>query len=73
MVKLRVFLFGSVMHLYWGYPHGKNYASVNNILKVTNFFKNSHFALFSSFVYSPPSDSFDHRNFISCKYMQLYP
>ena len=21
----------------------------------------------------PPSDSFDHRNFISCKYMQLYP
>ena len=24
-------------------------------------------------VYSPPSDSFDNRNFISCKYMQLYP
>ena len=27
----------------------------------------------SASVYSPPSDSFDHRNFISCKYMQLYP
>ena len=25
----------------------------------------------SASVYSPPSDSFDHRNFISCKYMQL--
>ena len=50
MVKLRAFIFGSVMHLYWGYPQGKNYASVNNILKVMTFFKeNSHFALFSSF------------------------
>ena len=29
-------------------------------------------ALVSS-VYSPPSDSFDHRNFISYKYMYLYP
>ena len=27
----------------------------------------------SASVYSPPSDRFDHRNFISCKYMQLYP
>ena len=44
MVKLGVFILGSVMHLYWGYPQGKNYASVNNILKVTNFLKNSHFA-----------------------------
>ena len=24
-------------------------------------------------VYSPPSNSFDHRNFMSCKYMCLYP
>ena len=48
MVKLRVFIFGSVMYLYWGYLQDKNYASVNNILKVTNFFKKSHFALFSS-------------------------
>ena len=24
-------------------------------------------------VYSPPSDSFGHRNFISCKYMYLHP
>ena len=30
-------------------------------------------SLASASVYSPPSDSFDHRNFISCKYMQLYP
>ena len=27
----------------------------------------------SASVYSPPSDSFNHRNFLSCKYMQLYP
>ena len=26
----------------------------------------------SASVYSPPSDSFNHRNFLSCKYMQLY-
>ena len=37
MVKLRAFIFGSVMHLYWGYLQGRNYASVNNILKVMNF------------------------------------
>ena len=30
-------------------------------------------ALLASSVYSPPSNSFDHRNFMSCKYMCLYP
>ena len=44
MVKFRVFILGSIMHLYWSYPENKNYVSVNNILKVMNFFKNSHFA-----------------------------
>ena len=39
MVKLRSFIFGSVMHLYWGYPQRTNYASVNNILKVKNLKK----------------------------------
>ena len=49
MVKLRAFIFGTVMHLYWGYLQGRNYACINNILEVMNFFKNSHFALFVSF------------------------
>ena len=37
MIKLRAFIFGTVMHLYWGYPLGRNYRSINNILKVMNF------------------------------------
>ena len=38
------------MHLYWGYQQGRNYASIDNILKVMNFFlKNSHFVLFGLF------------------------
>ena len=49
MVKLRAFIFDTVMHLYWGYLQERNYASIDNILKVMNFFKNSHFALFCSF------------------------
>ena len=49
MLKLRTLIFGTFMHQYWGYPWGRNYASVSNILKVTIFFKISHFALFSSF------------------------
>ena len=49
MVKLRAFIFDTVMHLYWGYLQGRNYASINNILKVMNFIINSHFALFVSF------------------------
>ena len=47
MVKLRAFIFGSVMHLYWGYTDTRNYASVYNI-KIVNFLRFSHFALFSS-------------------------
>ena len=39
----------TVMHRYWGYPQGRNYASIDNILKVMNFFKISHFALFGLF------------------------
>ena len=34
MVKLRALIFGSVMYLYWGYPQRKNYASLDNILKI---------------------------------------
>ena len=36
------------MHLYWGYPQGRNYASIDNILK-DDFFFNSHFALYGLF------------------------
>ena len=53
MVELGAFIFGTVMHLFWGYSQGENYTFVDNILKVKNFFKNSHFALFSSFAYMP--------------------
>ena len=49
IVKLRAFIFGSVMHLYWGYPQQRNYVSINNIHKVMNFFLISHFQLFGSF------------------------
>ena len=45
-LKLGAFIFGPVMHLYWGYPQGRNYASVNNIVKVTNFFKKFTFCSF---------------------------
>ena len=42
------FIFGSVMHLYWGNTHTKNYASVDNILKIIIFLKDFHiFHLFS--------------------------
>ena len=37
MIKLRAFIFDTVVHLYWGYPQGRNYTSINNILKVMNF------------------------------------
>ena len=37
MVKLRAFIFGTVMHRYWGYPQGRKYVSIYNILKVMNF------------------------------------
>ena len=37
MVKLRTFISGTVMHLYWGYPQERNYSSIDNILKVMNF------------------------------------
>ena len=46
MVKLRAFIIGTVMHLYWAYPWGRSYASIDNIYE---FLKNSHFALFGSF------------------------
>ena len=53
MIKLRAFIFGTVMHLYWGYLQRRSYTSINNILKVMNFFKNSHFTLFDSLANMP--------------------
>ena len=46
MIKLRTFIPGTVMHLYWGYPQRRNYMSINNILKVVNVL---NFSLFGSF------------------------
>ena len=46
MVWLGAFIFGTIIHLFWGYLHRKNYVLVTNILKVTFFKKSSHFALF---------------------------
>ena len=53
MIKLRAFIFGTVMHLYWGYPQERNYTSINNILKVMNFKINSHLTLFDSLAKMP--------------------
>ena len=37
IVNIRAFRFVTVMHLYWGYPHRRNCATVVNILKVMGF------------------------------------
>ena len=34
IVKLRAFIFGSVMYLYWGYMVKRNYVDLDNILKI---------------------------------------
>ena len=41
------------MYLYWGYPQGRNYAHVDNILKIMNFLKILHFAIIGSHTYLP--------------------
>ena len=38
MVKYRTFIFGSVMHLYWGFTQGRNYEAVDNILRIIKIF-----------------------------------
>ena len=45
LVKLRASIFGSVMHLYWGYVPGRNYATADYILETINlkFFHILHF------------------------------
>ena len=35
MVSLGAFVFGTIIHLFWGYPHRRNCALVTNIHKVT--------------------------------------
>ena len=45
-LSLRALIFGTVIHLYWGYPQERNCASIDNIIKVKNFLKISHFAIF---------------------------
>ena len=37
MVKFRAFIFGTVIHLWRGYSHRRNYSIVDNILKIINF------------------------------------
>ena len=37
MAQFRAFIFGSVMDLYWGPTLAKNYAAVDNILKIIIF------------------------------------
>ena len=46
MLKLKAFISGSVMHLCRGCTHRRNYAAVDNILKIINVFKKLDFALF---------------------------
>ena len=40
LIRFTTLIIGTVMHLFWGYPHTMNYGSF------MNFFKKSHFALF---------------------------
>ena len=48
MVKLTAFIYGSVMHLYWGYTHIKLW-NWTIFIKLSIFFKKkSHFTLFST-------------------------
>ena len=51
--KLRAFIFDTVMHLYWGYLQGRNYVSINNILKVMNFLKIHILHFLSHLTYMP--------------------
>ena len=44
MIKLKAFTFGTIMYQYRSYRQERNYASINNILKVINYFTNSYFA-----------------------------
>ena len=37
MVRLRAFIIGTVMHLFWGYPHRRKCMSLSSILQVMNF------------------------------------
>ena len=53
MVKLRAFKLDTVMHLYWVYLEGRNYASIDNILKVMTFLKNSHLHFLPHLTYMP--------------------
>ena len=46
MVKLRAFVFGSVVHLYWDYTQRSSYAAVDNIIKIINFLKKFTFCTF---------------------------
>ena len=48
MIKLRAFIFGSVVDLYWGYTHTRNYASVHNILKIIKI----KFKIFTFYTFS---------------------
>ena len=43
MVRLTAFIFGSDMHLFWSYTHKRNYAAVDNIFEIINFWQKSHF------------------------------
>ena len=46
MVELRALIFSTVMHQYWSYPQGRDYTSINNILKVIKNFKKKHILYF---------------------------
>ena len=47
MVRLRVFIIGTVMQLFLGYPNKRYNASVANILKSCKFKKNSEIPMIS--------------------------
>lgn len=46
MVRLKAFIIGTVMHLFWGYPNRRNYAFATNILKGYEFLTDFTFCSF---------------------------
>ena len=45
MIGLEAFIFATVMRLFWGYPHERNYASLA-FIKIMNFKMSSHSTAF---------------------------
>ena len=70
---LKPFIHTALLHVLWKFPWAEN-SELPLLWYDSDDFPSGLFAFASvSFVYSCPSDSFDHRNFISYKHMYICP